>query len=342
VAVIAQKQTRISGRWSLPHLLLQEPVKSRRLIVIASGDAGPLLSRVASTRQGGIEIAQVVNVSNDKRGEGLAATLEPQALTQAKVWAILVSAGASLHVPASLLLQCRLAGIPVFGEAIFWEEEARWIDIDSRDPSWFLGSYGFRTSWCTELAARLFDLVTATALLILTLPVMLIVSLLIKLDSRGPAFYRQERVGLGGKVFMLNKFRSMSCDAEVEGRPCWAQIDDPRITRIGRLIRYTRIDELPQLLNVLRGEMSMVGPRPERPYFVEQLSVAIPFYAARHYIRPGITGWAQVNAPYSASIEDTREKLRYDLYYIKHRSLYLYVFVLLRTVQVVLRGEGAR
>jgi exopolysaccharide biosynthesis polyprenyl glycosylphosphotransferase len=327
-----------------PRVFLQVPLPSpsRRLIVIDSGDAGPLLRRVSSTRRGGIEIVQVVNIRNNGGIESLTAVLDPQALTQTKVWAILVSMGAALHLPANLLLQCRLAGIPVFSEAKFWEEEENWIDIDSQDPGWFLGSDGFRSSWYTELAARILDLVTATALLVLTLPVMLIVSLLIKLDSRGPVFYRQERVGRGGKVFMLNKFRSMSCDAEVEGRPCWAQVGDPRITRVGRVIRYARIDELPQLLNVLRGEMSMVGPRPERPYFVDQFSVAIPCYTARHYVKPGITGWAQVNAPYGASIADTREKLRYDLYYIKHRSLHLYFRILLRTVRVVLRGEGAR
>lgn len=311
-------------------------------MVIGSGDTGPLIRRVSSARQGNIEIVQVVNVSHDARVESLAAALEPQALIQAKVWAILISIGAALHLPANLLLQCRLAGIPVFSEAKFWEEEAKWIDIDSRDLSWFLGSDGFRSSWYTGLGARILDLVIATALLLLTLPVMLIVSLLIKLDSRGPVFYRQERVGRGGKVFMLNKFRSMSCDAEVEGRPCWAQIGDPRITRVGRFIRYARIDELPQLLNVLRGEMSMVGPRPERPYFVEQFSEAIPFYTARHHVKPGITGWAQVNCPYGASVEDTREKLRYDLYYVKYRSFHLYFRILLRTVRVVLRGEGAR
>jgi len=240
------------------------------------------------------------------------------------------------------LLRCRLEGIRVFGEANFWEEEANWIEIDSRDPGWFLGSRGFKSSWHTDLVTRVLDLYTATALLVLTLPVMLIVALLIKLDSRGPVFYRQERVGRGGKVFMLNKFRSMSCNAEAEGRPLWAQIGDPRVTRVGRIIRCARIDELPQLLNVLRGEMSMVGPRPERPYFVEQLSASIPFYAARHFVKPGITGWAQVNAPYTASIEDTREKLRYDLYYIKHRSIGLYWRILLRTVRVVIGGEGAR
>jgi exopolysaccharide biosynthesis polyprenyl glycosylphosphotransferase len=313
----------------------------RRLLLVASGDAGPLLSRIAAFRRSNIEIVRVLDVG-DGGVSGLDSLLEPQALRSDRIWAILVTSDAVVRLQTDQLLRCRLEGIRVFGEANFWEEEANWIEIDSRDPGWFLGSRGFKSSWHTDLVTRVLDLYTATALLVLTLPVMLIVALLIKLDSRGPVFYRQERVGRGGKVFMLNKFRSMSCNAEAEGRPLWAQIGDPRVTRVGRIIRCARIDELPQLLNVLRGEMSMVGPRPERPYFVEQLSASIPFYAARHFVKPGITGWAQVNAPYTASIEDTREKLRYDLYYIKHRSIGLYWRILLRTVRVVIGGEGAR
>jgi exopolysaccharide biosynthesis polyprenyl glycosylphosphotransferase len=186
------------------------------------------------------------------------------------------------------------------------------------------------------------DVALAAALLILALPLMVIVAILIKLDSAGPAFYRQERVGLDGKCFTLFKFRSMQQDAEAPGRPVWAEVADPRITRIGQFIRYTRIDELPQLLNVLRGEMSLIGPRPERPYFVEKLASAIPLYTVRHYVKPGITGWAQVNASYGASAEDALEKLRYDLYYIKHRSLVLDVLILWRTLRVIIFQEGAR
>ena len=321
--------------------LFQAPPRTRRLVVIEAGDAGPLLRRIAAMPGRAIDIARVVDVSNDHVIEGIASLLEPNVLKEDRIWAIVFSAGAVPRIPLNLLLRCRLDGTRLLTEANFWEEEASWIDVDSRDPGWLLGGNGFKSGWHTELATRILDLLTATALLILTLPVMLIVALLIKLDSRGPVFYRQERIGLGGKVFMLNKFRSMSCDAEVEG-PRWAQIGDPRVTRVGRIIRLTRIDELPQLLNVLHGEMCMVGPRPERPYFVEQLSASLPFYAVRHYVKPGITGWAQVNAPYTASIEDTREKLRYDLYYIKHRTIGLYVRVLLQTIRVVVCGEGAR
>ena len=161
---------------------------------------------------------------------------------------------------------------------------------------------------------------------------MLCVALLIKFESAGPVFYRQERVGLNGRVFTLFKFRSMSVDAEKEGKPLWASQRDPRITRVGAFMRATRIDELPQLLNVLRGEMSFVGPRPERPHFVEQLEQIIPFYRERSWVKPGITGWAQVNYPYGASVEDAREKLAYDLYYVKNRSLFLDLLILISTV----------
>ena len=186
------------------------------------------------------------------------------------------------------------------------------------------------------------DLAVSLSLLVLTLPVMLVTALLIKLDSPGPVLYRQKRLGLHGEPFTLRKFRSMRIDAEASGDPRWAQQQDPRVTRVGRFIRAMRIDELPQLINVLLGEMSMIGPRPERPHFVEQLARVIPLYRERSYVKPGITGWAQVNYPYGASVEDAREKLAYDLYYVKNRSLLLDVLILFSTVRVILFREGAR
>jgi exopolysaccharide biosynthesis polyprenyl glycosylphosphotransferase len=186
------------------------------------------------------------------------------------------------------------------------------------------------------------DLVIACALIVFTLPLMAIVAIAIKCDSSGPVFYRQERVGRGSRRFTLLKFRSMVQDAERDGQPVWAREHDPRITAVGRFIRKMRIDELPQLFNVLRGEMSMVGPRPERPYFVDQLSQTIPRFAERHNVRPGITGWAQINYPYGASIEDARNKLTYDLHYTKHRSLLLDLRILVSTVRVVVFQQGAR
>ena len=186
------------------------------------------------------------------------------------------------------------------------------------------------------------DLLVPFVLIALTLPIMVIVTLAIRCDSPGPVFYRQERVGLGGRRFNLLKFRSMIEDAEPEGRPVWAAQNDNRVTRVGRFIRRMRIDELPQLFNVLRGEMSMVGPRPERPYFVDQLTEIIPFFAERHSVKPGVTGWAQIKYPYGASIEDARKKLAYDLYYLKSRSITLDLLILLSTVRVVILQQGAR
>ena len=316
--------------------------RSRRFLVLESGDGGVLLKRIATARRSDIEIARVVSLRGNEAANDLASALNPHLLRTGGISAVLISRAAALQLPAELLLQCRLDGIRVMGEANFWEDEANQIDIECRDLGWFLGGRGFRSSRYVNMRARCFDLIIATALLLFTLPVMLIVALLIKMDSRGPVLYRQERVGRGGRTFTLYKFRSMTDDAEGEGRPCWAAIEDPRITRVGKIIRYARIDEFPQLLNVLRGEMSMIGPRPERPYFVEQLSLALPFYGARHSVKPGITGWAQVNAPYGASIEESREKLRYDLYYVKHRTFYLDLLILFRTIRVVICGEGAR
>jgi lipopolysaccharide/colanic/teichoic acid biosynthesis glycosyltransferase len=175
-----------------------------------------------------------------------------------------------------------------------------------------------------------------------TLPLQLLTALLIKLGSPGPLFYSQERVGRYGKIFTLFKFRSMRVDAEVDGNATWAAERDPRVTRVGAVIRKLRIDELPQLINVLRGEMSFVGPRPERPVFVEQLTQVIPYYAERHWVRPGITGWAQVNYPYGASISDARRKLSFDLYYLKNTSIFLDFLILLQTVPIVLSRSGAR
>jgi exopolysaccharide biosynthesis polyprenyl glycosylphosphotransferase len=179
-------------------------------------------------------------------------------------------------------------------------------------------------------------------MLALAVPLMAVTAIAVRLDSKGPVLYRQKRVGLRGRSFMLLKFRSMRVDAEAGGLPRWAARGDARVTRVGAFIRSTRIDELPQLLNVLRGDMSLVGPRPERPHFVEQLAELIPFYDKRSYVKPGLTGWAQVNYPYGASVEDAREKLAYDLYYVKNRGLFLDLLVLLATVRVILFREGAR
>jgi exopolysaccharide biosynthesis polyprenyl glycosylphosphotransferase len=235
-----------------------------------------------------------------------------------------------------------MRGMRVLSLAAFHETYLGRIDLDRLTANDLLMTHGFAAGRPTEFVKRLSDIIIGCTMLILMLPLMVLIALAIKMDSPGPVFYRQQRVGKFDKPFTLFKFRSMRADAEAGGNPLWAQRHDTRVTRIGRFIRTTRIDELPQLVNVLRGEMSLVGPRPERPHFVEQLSRAIPFYRQRSYVKPGVTGWAQVNFPYGASVEDSREKLAYDLYYVKHRSVLLDAFILVSTIRVVLLREGAR
>ena len=245
-------------------------------------------------------------------------------------------------LPVTQLLRCKTEGIQVIDYQTFCERETCRLDLDELKPSWLIFGSGFARGVVTDLLKRLFDITVSLALLLVTLPITLLTAILVKLESPGPVLYRQERVGLHGKPFMVLKVRSMRQDAETAGSPQWAQVRDPRVTRIGSIIRKTRIDELPQLLNVLSGDMSFVGPRPERPFFVEQLSQSIPFYRERHCVKPGITGWAQINYPYGASLEDARQKLSYDLYYVKNHSLFLDFIILLSTVRVILLQQGSR
>src|SRR6266568_2571763 len=239
-------------------------------------------------------------------------------------------------LPVSQLLQCRVAGIHVIDYLDFVERETEAVDLNALQPGWLIFSDGFRRSLLRRVCKRSFDIVTSLALLLLTLPLLAVASLLIVLESPGPVLYRQQRVGLGGRPFVLLKLRSMRADAEKDGAPRWAQTADPRVTKVGRFIRRARIDELPQLWNVLQGDMSFVGPRPERPAFVDDFCQQIPFYAERHCVKPGITGWAQTNYPYGASLEDARNKLSYDLYYAKNHGLFLDLIILLQTIRVIL------
>ncbi|HEV7660891.1 MAG TPA: exopolysaccharide biosynthesis polyprenyl glycosylphosphotransferase, partial [Allosphingosinicella sp.] len=237
----------------------------------------------------------------------------------------------------------KTTGVEVRDFSSFIERETGRVDLDSLNPSWLIFSDGFSAGRRLSSAAkRLFDIVVSTLLLVIFGPVILLTALAVKLESKGPAFYRQRRVGLYGQLFDVIKLRSMRQDAEVGGKAVWAQKDDPRVTRVGRFIRKTRLDELPQAWSVLKGEMSFVGPRPERPQFVADLEARLPYYAERHVVKPGITGWAQINYPYGASIEDAREKLEFDLYYAKNYSTFLDVLILLQTARVVLWPEGAR
>jgi sugar transferase (PEP-CTERM system associated) len=243
-------------------------------------------------------------------------------------------------VPMDQLLDCRIRGVSVLNLAGFSERTKAEIRIDSLKGSWLVYGQGFMQGPMRRFRKRLSDIVASLVLLILTAPLMLLAVIAIRLESPGPIIYRQPRVGLGGRIFMCMKFRSMRIDAESDGIPRWAQKSDPRITRVGAFIRKTRIDELPQLFSVLTGQMSLVGPRPERPCFVDQLKTSIPFYELRHSVKPGITGWAQVRYHYGGSLEDARRKHQFDLYYVKNNSLLLDMLVLLETVSVVLFREG--
>jgi sugar transferase (PEP-CTERM system associated) len=244
-------------------------------------------------------------------------------------------------MPLRELLDCKLQGIQVIDLSTHFEKTLGQIRLDAVNAGWLVFSDGFAQGWVRTLVKRVFDIVCAVVLILLAIPLMLVTAVLIRMESRGPIFYIQERVGLNGQLFNVIKFRSMQTDAEKDGKPVWAAASDDRTTRVGRVIRKSRIDELPQLFNVLGGSMSLVGPRPERPYFVDRLTNEIPYFAVRQSIKPGVTGWAQVRYRYGASVEDAAEKLQYDLYYVKNNSLLLDLVVIFETVGVVLMGWGA-
>lgn len=243
--------------------------------------------------------------------------------------------------PVQEILDCKMSGIEVVDVLAFFERQAGFILLEILTPSWLIFGPGFKQGVLRDVNKRIFDIAASLMLLIPTLPIMLIAMALIYLEDRGPIFYKQVRVGRNWKLFRVIKFRSMRVDAEKHGAQ-FAQKNDNRVTRIGSFMRKTRIDELPQLFNVLRGDMSFVGPRPERPEFVEGFSQSIPYYTERHRVKPGLTGWAQICYPYGSSQQDTIAKLQYDLYYVKNYSLFLDLTILLQTAEVILWGRGAR
>jgi sugar transferase (PEP-CTERM system associated) len=245
-------------------------------------------------------------------------------------------------LPVDELLECKLMGVKISELSTFFERETGQLQLESLNASWIILSEGFRVGLGRDIVKRAFDIVASLCLLLLTFPIMVIAAIAILVESGSPIFYRQEREGQSGRVFPVLKFRSMRTDAEKDGKPQWAAKNDDRTTRVGRFIRKVRIDELPQIFNVLKGDMSFVGPRPERPFFVEKLAKEIPYYNVRHTVKPGITGWAQIRCSYGASVEDSIEKLQYDLYYVKNHSLFLDLLILFQTAQVVLWGKGAR
>jgi len=245
-------------------------------------------------------------------------------------------------MPMRELLDCKLYGVRVMDIAAYFEKNLGQIRLDALSAGYLIFGEGFNQGFLRSTVKRLFDLLCASVLVLLASPLMLLAAIAIVMEGGGPILYRQERVGLNGRIINVVKFRSMRTDAERDGVPKWASAGDSRVTRIGRVLRKLRIDELPQLFSVIKGDMSLVGPRPERPYFVDQLTSEIPFYAVRHSVKPGVTGWAQVRYQYGSSISDTTEKLQYDLYYVKNHSLFLDLVVLFETVGVVLTGKGAQ
>jgi sugar transferase (PEP-CTERM system associated) len=321
-----------------------------RVLVIGAGEEAVALERaIEGVRHGRPEIVGFYAVPGRDTfvpaawliagGEPLSAAVRRLRVTEIIV-AVRDQRGGG--VPMDELLKCRLTGVPVRTLEGFYELLRGRVPVETLKGSWLIYGDGFRQNWWRSSEKRLIDLVASLALLVVFLPVMVLAAIAIVYDSGFPIFYRQERVGRGGRRFVIWKFRSMRKDAEADGKACWAQAGDPRCTRVGRFMRKTRIDELPQLFNVLMGDLSLVGPRPERPEFVVRLEGEIPFYSARHSINPGITGWAQVRYVYGASSEDAKRKLEYDLYYVKNHSLFLDLLILFETIRVVLRGEGAR
>ncbi|MBK1612241.1 sugar transferase [Rubrivivax gelatinosus] len=321
-----------------------------RVLIFGTGTAAQIVGQTLIASDPNVEIVGFVPGPNEKEAAVPAEQIlhcEHSLTTTAKELdvdeiVVALTERRAGSMPLRQLLDCKLFGVKVYDLSTHFEKRLGQIRIDFVNAGWLVFGEGFNQGALRTAIKRLSDIVFSLLLIVLAAPIMLLATLAIKLDSRGPVFYRQERVGLGGTSFMVTKFRSMRTDAEKDGKPRWATAQDDRVTRVGHIIRLLRIDELPQLFNVLKGQMSLVGPRPERPFFVEQLTREIPFFAVRHSVKPGVTGWAQVRYQYGSTVEDSQQKLQYDLYYVKNHSLFLDLVVLFETVGVVLTGKGAR
>lgn len=324
------------------------PSLTRRVLVLGTGPEAEAVEQ--SLRGGDFRVVGFYPVGGDSvthvpQGRLISAeTSLVETSRKLKVNEIIVAVGECRGggIPLNELLDCKLAGVRVLDLSTYFERALGQVRLESLRASWLIFGDGFRQGFMRTFIKRIFDITGALTLLVLTLPIMLVTALLIALESGFPIFYRQERVGRAGRGFGVSKFRSMRADAEGDGKPRWAVSNDDRITRVGLFIRKYRIDELPQLLNVLKGDMSLVGPRPERPFFVDRLTQEIPFYAARHSIKPGLTGWAQVRYHYGATSHDAANKLQFDLYYVKNHTLFLDLVILFETIVVVITGKGAR
>jgi sugar transferase (PEP-CTERM system associated) len=339
--------------WRLAFAWLAARVAPRaRLLIVGTNGAAVKLAREIDDRRHelGVEIVGFADSTPDRIGRTVlgrpvgAVEDIPAMIRETGADRIVVSlSDARGKLPMDELLDIRLQTNVTFDHlASAYEQYTGKIALETLRPSWFIFSTGFRKTRLLLLAKRALDLVLALAVLVLTAPFVLVAAALVTLSSPGGAVYRQTRVGLNGREFTIYKLRTMRADAEKATGPAWSTMNDPRVTPFGRFLRQSRLDELPQLWNVLRGDMSFVGPRPERPEFVTQLTVAIPFFNQRHVLKPGITGWAQVRHAYAASVEDAVEKLQYDLYYVKNLSIWLDLVILVETIKTVVRQRGAR
>jgi sugar transferase (PEP-CTERM system associated) len=337
---------RVTIHWFLGH-----PGIGERILIVGSGKQAVEVAREVLNRpDAGYRIVGFVGTDSELLGKSL---INPRVIglteqlgsivKQEGIDRIVVAMGERRGLlPTDRLLELSLAGdVSIEEGAAFYERVTGRVSLNMIRPSWLIFSGRGRQARLTTISRSVVHWVIALIGFVLCLPIMIVTALLIKIDSRGPIFYRQERVGMGGRTFVLTKFRSMQVDAEKSG-PVWASKSDDRTTRVGRIIRKVRIDEIPQFLNILKGEMSFVGPRPERPHFVAQLAQEIPYYEQRHLIAPGLTGWAQIKYPYGASIEDARQKLQYDLFYIKNYSLLMDALIMFETIKIILFGRGAQ
>lgn len=340
--------------WRIAYMqILSRGLFDQKIVLLGSGDlASNIAKEIDGRRDCGYQVAAMVNGKKFEHrylmnGLGNSCQIEYADLCkrakELKIDKVIVAIEERRKgFPTRQLLDCRVEGIDVIEGTSFYEMLTGKFIVEQINPSWLIFSGGFRKSCLKRVVKRTSDLVLSLIMLLLLGPVLMLVAILIKLDSKGPVFFSQERVGENRRPYMVHKFRSMVQDAEKECGPVWAQADDSRITRVGYFIRKWRIDEFPQLFNVIKGEMSFVGPRPEREFFVKELEAAIPYYGERFSVKPGVTGWAQVSYSYGASVEDAKEKLNYDLFYIKNMSFLMDLMVIMKTVKTVFFGEGAR
>lgn len=329
--------------------ILDSDIFKRRLLILGAGPRAGRIAAMEKRQENGFTIAGYVDMNEGPSLIESAVKRQdianlPQHVIDLAVSEVVVALEERRNsLPVADLLTIKTTGVHVNELSSFLERETGRVDLDSVNPSWFIFSDGFSSGRrLSTLFKRGFDILLSFLLLVMTGPIILLFALLIRLESRGGSFFTQERVGLYGQTFKILKLRSMRSDAETGGEARWATKNDPRTTRIGRFIRKVRIDELPQAWSVLKGEMSFVGPRPERPQFVNDLQTKMPYYAERHIVKPGITGWAQINYPYGASTEDARHKLEYDLYYAKNYTPFLDLLIILQTLRVILWPDGAR